>query len=106
MRCHFAIILSLTLATGSSLAAAPITDRDSLCSLKYGRFEQSASKHDNFEYVGSTPMEDACKTPLRPQREAICRYNYRQQEIAEACVDTYDAVTEQIRQTIQHPESR
>ncbi len=89
--------MSLLIAPMSLRAGSYVTDRASLCELKYGRQVQSSDKENQFEYVGSTPMEDACKNPLRPQREKICRYNYQLPEVVEACIDTYDAVTEQIR---------
>lgn len=106
MHCRYVLILSLTLAAGSSHAVPPITDRETLCALKYGRFVPSASKKDQFDYAGSTAMEDACKASFKPQRETICAHNYRQREIVAACEDTYDAVTEQIRQASQKPVSR
>lgn len=87
------ILLILCSALQLSHAATvgpPVTDRDTLCSLKYGRYENNA-------YVGSTPIEDACRTKHYESRKRICEHNYQKPEIVEACIDTYDAITEQIR---------
>lgn len=75
---------------GTALASKPLSSRNSLCRLKYGQYE-------NGEYTGSTPMEEACRTGDGKSREQICEQGYRKREIREACSDTYDAVTEQLR---------
>lgn len=93
--------LSLAMLANSSLAASPIVDRDTLCSLKYGLRAQVKGKKTEYQYVGSTPMEDACRSSHKPSRIKICEFHYLKSEIVEACVDTYDAVTEQIRQAKQ-----
>jgi hypothetical protein len=67
-----------------------VTDRGTLCSLNYRRYANNA-------YVGSTPMEDACRTRDYESRKRICEHNYQKPEIVQACIDTYDATTEQIR---------
>ena len=68
----------------------PISDRGTLCSFEFGRFA-------NRRYVGSTPMEDACRTEHYESRKKICEHNYDQSEIVNACLLTYDAISESIR---------
>jgi hypothetical protein len=76
--------------SGAATLGPQVTNRNLLCSLKYGVYENNA-------YVGSTPMEDACRTEHYESRKRICEHNYKQHEIVEACISTYDAATEQIR---------
>lgn len=86
-------VVVFLLTPGLALAAlTPVTDRATLCSLKYGRYVKAT-------YVGSTPMEDACRTENAEARRHMCQHNYKRPELVEACVDTYNPVTEQIRQT-------
>jgi hypothetical protein len=68
----------------------PVTDRKIICGLDYGRFQEQ-------RYVGSTPMENACLTKDYAARKRLCEDNYRVHAIIQACIGTYDAVTEQIR---------
>lgn len=69
----------------------PVSDRNTLCSLEFGKFVNS-------DYVGSTPMEDACRTEHYESRKKICDHNYDRAEIVNACLLTYDAITERIRE--------
>ncbi len=68
-----------------------VTDRETLCSLEFGRFENNA-------YVGSTPMEDACRIKHRESRVRICEHNYKEREIIKACIATYDAISFRIQE--------
>lgn len=43
-------------------------------------------------------MEDACNTMEHQVCVDICKYNYDKHEIISACVSTFDAITEKIRQ--------
>lgn len=70
----------------------PVNDRNTLCSLEFGRFA-------NGVYVGSTPMEDACRTDHYESRKEVCNHNYDRAEVSNACVLTYDAITERIRKS-------
>jgi hypothetical protein len=66
----------------------PVKDRNTLCALQFGRFA-------NGVYVGSTPMEDACRTDHYESRKKICEHNYDRPEIVNACLLAYDAITKE-----------
>lgn len=88
------IILAACLAFVSSCVAGkglrPVEDRNTLCSLEFGKYADGV-------YVGSTPMEDACRTEHYDSRKKICANNYEREEVINACVHTYDAITEILR---------
>lgn len=66
----------------------PVKDRNTLCALEFGKFA-------NGVYVGSTPMEDACRTEHYESRKKICEHNYDRTEIVNACLLTYDTITKE-----------
>ena len=76
-----------------------VTDRNTLCSLEFGR-------HKNELYIGSTPMEDACRRDHYESRKTICESNYDRPEIINACILTYDAVSELIRSAQEENKNR
>ena len=80
----------ITLSYGAE-SSKLVSDRNTLCSLEFGKFA-------NGGYVGSTPMEDACRTEHYESRKKICEHNYDRAEIVNACLLTYDAITEHIRE--------
>jgi len=71
----------------------PVKDRNTLCALEFGSFA-------NGVYVGSTPMEDACRTEHYESRKRICDHNYDRTEIVNACLLTFDAITKEKRATL------
>jgi hypothetical protein len=80
----------LAIGASTTLAIEPVKNRSTLCSLEFGRYADGV-------YVGSTPMEDACRTEHRESREKICKKNYNRPEIINACMLTYDGISEQIK---------
>ena len=77
-----------------------VTDRETLCSLEFGRWRNDG------RYIGSTPMEDACRLALYESRKTICESNYDRPEIIRACILTYDVVSEVIRSAQEENKSR
>ena len=70
---------------------SPIDDRAVLCAMNFGRFKDK-------QYVGSTPMQDACRTEHKGTRERICRENYTKKEVIAACKLVYDGLTYRIQE--------
>ena len=69
----------------------PVTDRDTLCSLEFGKY------NDDSAYVGSTPMKDVCEIKYYESRKRVCEFNYKRSEIIAACIATYDAISYRIQ---------
>lgn len=82
----------LAIGASTTLAIEPVKNRNTLCSLEFGRYADGV-------YIGSTPMEDACQTEHHESREKICKHNYNQPEIINACILTYDGISEHLRNT-------
>lgn len=94
------ILFSVSLfATTQAKSLTPVSDHDTLCSLNFGKYE-------NGNYVGSTPMEDACRTEHVESRYQICMHNYSKPEIVNACVATFDAIAHRVQLTLKNGDKK
>jgi hypothetical protein len=69
--------------------------RNTLCSLEFGKF------NDKNEFIGSTPIQDACNIKHRETRIRVCNFNYKDKAVINACIATYDAISFQLKNIYQ-----